>query len=292
MSDTSNVIVVKRRRKKGNEAHGGAWKIAYADFVTAMMAFFLLMWLLSATSQEQKEGIAEFFTVFNLSSSAGSDGLLEGKVIDEPSSATAQNRSSPVAIAILPPAPGQTAGPEETARKQREEEALERAIEEQEKREFTETEDHLRDALLTHPEMANHLLLERTPEGLRIHIVDQERTPMFALGSSQLAPQANELLRLVAGVIANVPNRISVSGHTDGLPLSRANYSNWELSADRANAARRVLVMSRIPEERILRVLGLADRQPLVPETPNAPSNRRISILLMSAKAAQSAIRQ
>ncbi|WP_207462332.1 flagellar motor protein MotB [Azospirillum sp. SYSU D00513] len=291
MSDTSNVIVVKRRRKKADEAHGGAWKIAYADFVTAMMAFFLLMWLLSSTSKEQKEGIAEFFTVFNTSSSAGSNGLLEGRVIDETNSATAQNHSTPVAISVLPPAPGKTAGPDEQARDARED-AIEKAAEERENREFAETENHLREALLNRPEMAKHMLLERTPEGLRIHIVDQERTPMFALGSPQLVPQADELLRLVAGVVANVPNRISVSGHTDGLTLNRGSYSNWELSADRANAARRILVSSRIPEERILRVLGLADRQPLVPTDPKAPSNRRISILLMSTKAAQSATRQ
>ena len=287
MSDTSNVIVVKRRRKRNDAHHGGSWKIAYADFMTALMAFFLLMWLLSSTSEEQREGIAEFFTVFSYSSSSGSNGLLEGRVIDTDNSATAQNHSSPLAIAVLPPAPGQTAGPDESARDAKED-ALNKAIEERENREFSETENNLREALREHPELANHLLLQRTPEGLRIHIIDQERSPMFALGSSQLAPQAEQLLRLVAGVVANVPNSIAVSGHTDGLPLNRSSYTNWELSADRANAARRILVDSRIPDARIFRVLGLADRQPLVPEDPKAPSNRRISILLMSTKAVQS----
>jgi chemotaxis protein MotB len=159
--------------------------------------------------------------------------------------------------------------------------------ERREEADFAQIEENLEAAVQASPELSGNLIVERTPDGLRIQLIDQERSPMFASGSAIIVPRMAQLLNLVASMVGRVPNTIAVGGHTDGHPLTRGDYTNWELSADRANAARRLLVTSGVPDVRIVRMLGLADRQPLVRDDPMAASNRRISILLMSARAAK-----
>jgi chemotaxis protein MotB len=291
--DNAPTIIIKRPRKSIAAGHGGAWKIAYADFVTAMMAFFLVLWLLSSTTEEQRKGISDFFNVI-ASSNSGSNGLLEGRVIDEADRQTAINPSGFQPI-VLMPQPG-TGGAGRPLGSELERNSPDSATGEAkagtdsreiEEANFARIEQQLKEALREVPDLADNLLIERTPDGLRIQLVDQERSPMFASGSSVLAPGMERLLRLVAEMVARVPNRIAVGGHTDAHPFQRGIYSNWELSADRANAARRVLVGAGVPDMRIVRVLGLADRQPLIPEDPQAASNRRISILLMWMNSAE-----
>jgi chemotaxis protein MotB len=286
------IIIIKRPRKAVADSHGGAWKIAYADFVTAMMAFFLILWLLSSTTEEQRKGISDFFNVI-ASSSGGSNGLLEGRVIDEADRQTATNPSGFQPVVLMPQPGTGGAGRPTTAGADSatpdEAEARELANRAAEEAAFDRIEQQLKKALREVPDLADNLLIERTPDGLRIQLVDQEKSPMFASGSSVLASGMERLLRLVAEMVARVPNPIAVGGHTDAHPFQRGIYSNWELSADRANAARRVLIEARIPDMRIVRVLGLADRQPLIPEDPLAASNRRISILLMWMNATEDA---
>jgi chemotaxis protein MotB len=270
------IIVIKRPKRGGDGHHGGAWKIAYADFVTAMMAFFLLLWLLSTTTEEQRRGISDYFNAIP-TGGAGANGVLQGKVLDiadlqRPS--PTPNGAMPV---VLMPAPGMGRPlPQPTDESARREDAA-----------FAEIERNLEAAVKASPELAGNILVERTPDGLRIQLIDQERSPMFASGSAVIVPRMEQLLRLVAAMVARVPNTIAVGGHTDAYPLARGDYSNWELSAERANAARRLLVASGVPEARVVRVLGLADRQPLLKDDPMAASNRRISILLMSMLAAK-----
>ena len=289
--DARPVIVIKRPRRGGDAHHGGAWKIAYADFVTAMMAFFLMLWLLSATTEVQRKGISDFFSV--ISNSSGANDVFAGKGMDM----AAQGLPSPMATGVSPivlmPAPGlgRTAAPKADF------EALPPAeaetagtAERREDATFAEIEGSLEAAVKASPELAGNMIVERTPDGLRIQLIDQERSPMFASGSAIIVPRMAQLLNLVASMVGRVPNTIAVGGHTDAHPLTRGDYTNWELSADRANAARRLLVARGVPEARIVRVLGLADRQPLVRDDPMAASNRRISILLMSARAAKASL--
>ncbi len=156
---------------------------------------------------------------------------------------------------------------------------------EREERQFAAAEFALRQAMQDIPDLKNlaeNLVVDRTPEGLRIQIVDQDKTSMFALGSSEMAEPAKKLMALVTQVVQRLPNKVSVSGHTDATPFARiGNYGNWELSADRANASRRALVAAGLPSERIARVVGVADRDPMVADQPNSPRNRRISMVLL-----------
>ncbi|MEK0084967.1 flagellar motor protein MotB [Benzoatithermus flavus] len=275
---SSPIIVIKRPKKGGGGHHGGAWKIAYADFVTAMMAFFLLLWLLGATTEEQRKGISDYFNVVT-NSGGGSNGVLQGKVIDIAGGQRTAATPSGMTPIVLMPAPGLGRPlPQPTDDGASREEAA-----------FAEIERNLEAAVKDSPELAGNMLVERTPDGLRIQLIDQERSPMFASGSAVIVPRMEQLLKLVAAMVARVPNTIAIGGHTDAHPLQRGDYSNWELSAERANAARRLLVANGVPESRIVRVLGLADRQPLIKDDPMAASNRRISILLMSMRAAKDA---
>ena len=284
-------IIIKKKKGGHGAAHGGAWKIAYADFVTAMMAFFLLLWLLNAVTQEQLEGISNYFApVAPSKSQSGSGDIGGGKIAGEEGALETQASRPKVTMDLPPPRAGQGSSDQteqapENVSQQTAEEVMKRKEEEQ----FQEAEKALRDAIESQTSMkqlAKSLLIDDTPEGLRIQIVDQEGLAMFPLGKADLYLHTKKVLELVAKVIQAMPQKISVSGHTDATKYAPdAPYTNWELSADRANAARRYLVHLGVAESRVDRVAGRAEMDPLRPEDPAHPSNRRLSIVLMRGSA-------
>jgi len=287
MSGNKPVVIKKVKKVIGGGHHGGAWKVAYADFVTAMMAFFLLMWLINTTSPEQKRGIADYFAPASVSrSSQGSDGLLGGtafqedgarasgsnRQLDEELSEETQRTKSGGAV------DGEKSSSEPT------EAALAQAMANRETAEFASAEASLRQAMQDLPdyaELSRNLIIEQTPEGLNIQLVDQEGRAMFQGSSADPLPRTQHLLSMVSKVIEQLPNRISISGHTDSIAPGASGYSNWDLSADRANAARRILEKAGVDIDRIYQVAGKGDREPLYPDDPDLPANRRISIVLL-----------
>lgn len=302
--DNHATVVIKKVKKGGHGGHhGGAWKVAYADFVTAMMAFFLLLWLLNATTEEQKMGISNYFdpTAISRSTRSGSGGVLGGTSITVPGAL--KSASSPPMISTPQVARPQAERTEsldpdsddpeniESRLGSREDEEgtvaqeiVEQLLREREQQQFEDAEAALREAIEQTPELSETgeaLQIDAVPEGLRIQLIDQERIALFPNGSAAMYPQTRTLLEKVAEVIAKMPNKVEISGHTDSTQFAPgATYTNWELSADRANASRRVLEGKGIPRERIVKVAGRADREPLIEDNPADPTNRRISIIL------------
>jgi chemotaxis protein MotB len=272
-------IIVKRIKKGGHGHHGGAWKIAYADFVTAMMAFFLLMWLLGSTTEGDKKGIAEYFasplrvSMLGGSGSGDSSHVLRGGGQD------------------LTRTTGQVKhGDIEAERRTINLKALKEEQIRAEIARLRTLQEKIEGELTSNPGLGafrSQILLELTRDGLRIQIVDASNRPMFASGSAQVQPYMRELLRAIGAVLSEVPNRLTLEGHTDATPFSggERGYSNWELSADRANASRRELLAGGLPDDRVLRVQGLAASQLLKGEQPDDPANRRISIVVMTREA-------
>ena len=281
MAEDSNrpIIIVKKKKKGGHDGHhGGAWKVAYADFVTAMMAFFLLLWLISATTEEQKEGIADYFTPSTVTkSNSGSGMILSGRTMSDEGALVSDR--APVGINMSLPSPSGPAN-------DREVQDLAKELAEREQRDFEDAEEKLKAAVSAIPELselADQVLVDYTPEGMRIQLVDARETAMFKLGSAEPKERTRELLSLVAQSIQDLPNQVAVKGHTDATPFtSRDDYSNWELSADRANASRRVLEQAGLGAERIGQVVGRAAQDPLLPEDPENARNRRISIVVLN----------
>ncbi|MBI5717823.1 MAG: flagellar motor protein MotB [Burkholderiales bacterium] len=278
-------IIIKRVKKGGHAVHGGAWKIAYADFVTAMMAFFLLMWLLGSTTEGDKKGIADYFSsplkvsMLGGSGSGDSSHVVRGggqdltRTTGQVKAGEIDARRSTINLRVL------------KAEQQRAEIAR---LEELKRKVENKLAGNERLAM-----MRSQILLDMTADGLRIQIVDEEGRPMFASGSPDLQPYMRELLRELGGVLAGVPNRLTLEGHTDATPFpgGERGYSNWELSSDRANATRRELLVGGLPEEHVLRVLGLAASVPFVPADPRAPANRRMSLIVMNREAEERALR-
>jgi len=276
--DSQRPIVVKRVKKNTAGEHGGAWKIAYADFVTAMMAFFLLMWLIGTASSGELKGVAEYFktplrvALMGGSGSGDRTSLIKGGGRD------------------LTRVDGQRKDGEIRAQKKSIDlKAAEAQLAQKEKAKLNELKARIERAIQNNPalkQFSNQILLDMTTEGLRIQIVDQYKRPMFASGSAQLEPYSRDILREIGKALNDVPNRISISGHTDAQPYSGGakGYSNWELSADRANAARRELLDGGLDAGRILRVVGLSSAVLYDPSDPLNPMNRRISILVMNKK--------
>ncbi len=293
MADNQQPIIIKKVKGHGHGHHGGAWKVAYADFVTAMMAFFLLLWLLNATTEEQKLGISNYFSPVSVSNSnSGSGGLFGGTDFQSEGSLSSEG----TAIVRLPPAADTAVEVDsdgDSPPQSLSEEELAELVAKQEEEQFEQAAAELRQAIRSVPELAelqDSLVVEQTPEGLRIQLLDQERVSMFGLGSTEPEEETRRLLALVAEAVKNLPNRLSISGHTDGTPFrGESGYSNWELSADRANAARRLLTESGIDPSRVSQVQGRADTELLVPEDPTSPRNRRISIVLLRDNPAVSA---
>jgi chemotaxis protein MotB len=273
-------IIIKRIKKGGHAAHGGAWKIAYADFVTAMMAFFLLMWLLGSTTEGDKKGIADYFaSPLKLALLASGSGAGDAAHVVKGGGQDLTRSTGQVKR-------GDMDAKRDTVN-------LHQLKAEQIRAEVARLEDLRRkveEALAGSDElkgMRSQIQLEMTNDGLRIQIVDQDKRPMFASGSASVEPGMRQLLRAVGGLLAEVPNRLTLEGHTDALPFGSGErgYSNWELSADRANASRRELVTGGLPEDQVLRVQGLAASNPLDRRDATAPMNRRISIIVMTREA-------
>ncbi|PWC82431.1 chemotaxis protein MotB [Azospirillum sp. TSH100] len=343
-------IIIKKKKGGHGGHHGGAWKVAYADFVTAMMAFFLLLWLLNVTTSDQRKGIADYFSPVSVSrEQSGSGGMLGGKTITVPGAQVSPSSPMSADVPVSGPpgysaqqtedaddpteataGPGQGTGPgkpgaaapdadvadqkpNETRaefQKRMEEMAKQLGIPGQkpgeklsdfgervkeamdslqgaakEARQFQQAATEIRQAIQSVPELeplAQNLMIDQTPEGLRIQIVDQDRVSMFPGGSGQMYPQTRQLVQQVAKALSKLPNKLSISGHTDSSPFpAGSGRDNWDLSTERANATRRALLAGGIDPTRIQDVIGKADRDPLVADQPNSPRNRRITMVLL-----------
>ena len=273
MAEVEQTIIIKKIKKGGDGHHGGAWKVAYADFVTAMMAFFLLLWLLSATSESTKEGIAEYFTptiglvdAMGIGFRGGERPTEDGRDKDE---------LTPPGITIGRPQQGPVAdNPKEALIEADKEAKLFEKAEEAIKKAFEE-DPNLR-------ELRDQIIVEQTPEGLKIDIIDDDKKEMFQPGTATLNDYGQRILRSLLKVIEQMPNMISITGHTDATPFARKDgYTNWELSSDRANAARRYLLSQGMNKDRTGKIVGRADQELLTPLDPTSARNRRITIILL-----------
>jgi chemotaxis protein MotB len=283
--DSQRPIIVKRVKKSAHGHHGGAWKIAYADFVTAMMAFFLLMWLLGSTTRADLQGISEYFqtplkvALMGGSGAGESTSVIQGGGTDLTRTTGQQKR-----------------GDSASGRKVTDLDDAEQELAKREKKKLRELKARVEAAISASPTLSQfrkQLLIDITTEGLRIQIVDEQNRPMFAVGSAQLQPYTRDIIQEIGKVINDVPNRISLSGHTDASQYfgGERGYSNWELSADRSNAVRRELIAGGMEENRIARVVGLSSSVLLDPDDPYDPINRRVSIIVMNKKAEEAAAR-
>ncbi|WP_018872081.1 flagellar motor protein MotB [Thioalkalivibrio sp. ALJ16] len=281
VEDKTQPIIVKKKVVQGGH-HGGAWKIAFADFTLAMMGFFLVMWLLLALDDDDLAGISQYFQ--NPSAFVG-DAVAPGQT---PGDGTGVDPSildfeGMPEILVDPEAlMGIDADTLDDLADARDREALE-ALQEA-------LEEALDQSQALEP-FKDQLLLDIMPEGLRIQIIDRENRPMFASASAQPLDHADAILRELAGLINQVPNRVSITGHTDARPLLRPDYTNWELSADRANAARRALVAGGTEPDQIARVVGLAASVPFNREDPEAAINRRITLIVLNQEAEEAMYR-
>ncbi len=346
-------VIIKREEVVEGGHHGGAWKVAYADFVTAMMAFFLLMWLINATTEEQRRGLADYFTPTNAMSTGhsgngkpfggrtpfeegamvsdrGTQAIRPGKnsslaaPLDDPdseqapddvdaadtagtSAATAsgaggQATASRPESGLKAPGGGQAAAQAQTpadgqhlansanpaAARLLDEAAFRAERARREQAAFERAASQIREAMAADPALAavaNQLSIDQTPEGLRIQLLDEERQPMFATGSAAPNERARLVLLKIAPVLAKLPEDVAIAGHTDAAPFRGDGKTNWELSAERANATRRLLVEAGLQEGRLRRVSGNADRDPLLPADPMAAANRRIAIVVLRSEA-------
>lgn len=277
--DSQRPIVIKRIKKGGGGHHGGAWKIAYADFVTAMMAFFLLMWLLGSTTKAQLEGIADYFKTPLKVALSGGSGAGDATSIIKGGGTDLTRRAGQVKSGDIDP---------ETARKILAKDEAERLNQMKQKIE------RLIDNNPKLKQFKRQLKLDITSEGLRIQIVDDQNRPMFDSGSAVMKDYTRDILREIGKALNELPNKISLSGHTDAVQYASGErgYSNWELSADRANASRRELVAGGLEEGKIMRVVGLGSAVPFDRDDPNSPVNRRISIIVMNKKAEEAISRE
>ncbi len=349
----SNAIIVKKIKKGGHGHHGGAWKVAYADFVTAMMAFFLLLWLLNATTDAQKRGIADYFapTLATKSTTSGAGGVLGGQTMASQGSQVSNAAPPAITTDFNKPqdfddnddddTPGKVENPndyaynaagdpnadqaqpkpnesnrnvstnqqagnqpngnqltgDERAMLQKlspgkpvdpnhlTEQQFQALKSEREDKQFEQAEHELKQAIQQIPDLkplAQNLIVDKTKEGLRIQLVDQDKNSMFPSGSTDMNPAAKKLMGLVAQAINQMPNRVSITGHTDSTPFANPTVKdNWDLSAERANASRRALLAAGLSEDRVYDVSGKGPSDPYLPQDPNSPQNRRVSIVLL-----------
>lgn len=308
------IIIIKKKKKGGHEGHhGGAWKVAYADFVTAMMSFFLLLWLLNVTTAEQRRGIADYFAPASISKSESGAGGVFGGVSIAVDHGASMSASAPTSgqQSTIPTAgkgeegeaqvsgTGSGQGKEKAAQDagtgeksasavlsnlSRDEQAMAEAMKREEEV-FKQAEQALKTAIRSSPELkdfVNQILIDRTSEGLRIQITDRDNLSMFPSGNAIPYERGRDLMMLVGKVLARLPNKVSITGHTDANPFSAGSRrDNWSLSTERANVTREIIMNAGVAESRIMRVSGLADREPLMADDPKNPRNRRISIVLI-----------
>ncbi|MCX7234577.1 MAG: flagellar motor protein MotB [Burkholderiales bacterium] len=276
-------IIVKKVKKGGHGVHGGAWKIAYADFVTAMMAFFLLMWLLGSTTEGDKKGLADYFSQPLRVSVMGGKG--SGETSNVIQGGGKDLRSQVGQVATVPRIDSTNPIEKKAAL-----DAVKAEIAKQEAKKLDSLSEKISALIASNPklsEFSSQIRIDVTPDGLQIQIVDDQRRPMFDSGSAVVKPYMREILREINGALLGVDNKIGLDGHTDRKPFGSGErgYSNWELSADRANASRRELLAAGLPDERLGRVMGLASSNLLEEDAPFGAINRRISILVMSREA-------
>ncbi len=335
-------VIIKRYEIVEGGHHGGAWKVAYADFVTAMMAFFLLMWLLNATTEDQRKGLADYFSPNNIMSHASSgtgqpfgghtafdegalvsdrgsiqittgkrpvieqtedgddpvfteyhraksgEGVGKGPMQDDQDADNATDEK-PLGQKGMRPAPGQGGGadiqreglPDVRPMTEMEKAAVRAGVE---KAAFEQAAQQIKDAVRADPALADlgkQIAIDMTPDGLRIQIIDEIKLPMFPTGSAAPNERARLLLQKIGPVLIKLKQPISIAGHTDSAPFPGPDRTNWELSSERANATRRLLVDGGFPEARLKSVIGNADRDPLLPADPLAAANRRIAIVVL-----------
>jgi chemotaxis protein MotB len=290
--DARPIIMVKRVKKVAGAHHGGAWKVAYADFVTAMMAFFLVMWLVTSVSKEQRAAMFDYFK---------NPSMEQGKSVK---AAPGQNGPGGASTAVINMMGGMDAPrstPQQavlgTAPPPPKLDAIEQAKKiaaAAERVQLEKLAEQLRQAMENNVKLKafkDQLLIDITPEGLRIQIVDAQNRPMFDLGGSQLKIYTQEILKELVGYLNAVPNKLSLTGHTDTTPYGARNgYSNWDLSADRANAARRALEGSGLEAAKVARVVGMSSSVLFDQDNPRNPINRRISLILMTKQAEEAAL--
>lgn len=293
MSDDSQRPIVFKRVKKTLHGghHGGAWKIAYADFVTAMMAFFLLMWLLTSVNKAKLEGISNYFkTPLKVALVGGGSGSKASLLPNQGDGILKQPGTKPLEGKGEKPEKGDG---EKSGRGDSDAEKIAEGIRATvEKRKLEELKQEIEEAIGVVPELAKFkelIKIELTTDGLRLQVMDDQNRPSFDLGSGRMREHTSAVLKELAILLNQVPNRISISGHTDSKPFAGglAGYSNWELSADRANAARRELVSGGIENDKILRVVGLGSSSPFDKDNSANPINRRITIMVLNKKAAE-----
>jgi chemotaxis protein MotB len=285
-------IIIKRIKKGGHSPHGGAWKIAYADFVTAMMAFFLLMWLLGSTTEGDRKGISDYFSSPMKVSMQGGRGAGDSSHVINGGGQDFTRTEGQV-----------KRGETEAERRTINLKALKAEQRRAEAARLDELKKKVEDVLASNPKLAamsSQIRLDMTPDGLRIQIVDDQNRPMFDSGSAVVKPYMRDLLRQISEVLLEVPNRLTMEGHTDaaafagdgkGLGNKGLAYGNWELSSDRANASRREMVAGGLPDARMLRVQGLAASSLFDRDDPLSPTNRRISIIVMNRDAEDRVLR-
>ncbi|MDP5240287.1 flagellar motor protein MotB [Uliginosibacterium sp. 31-16] len=314
MADNQQPIIVKRIKKGGGGAHGGAWKIAYADFVTAMMAFFLLMWLLGSTTKGDLKGIADHFQSPLKLSMAGGPGTgssnsplsgggtdltksvgdaargdyKEPRKISEVKVIPADSTMSPGEAKKL--TPEQQAALEKQAAAKMQQEKAERLLLQDVKAKV----EAVIEASVNLRQFKSQLLLDLTSEGLRIQIVDEKNRPMFDTSSADMKPYTREIVRAIGQVLNQVENKVSISGHTDAAQYAGGSrgFSNWELSANRANASRRELIAGGMDERKIMRVVGLSSTIPLDRNDPYSPINRRITLIVMNKRTEEAILQE
>ncbi|HLJ39750.1 MAG TPA: flagellar motor protein MotB [Steroidobacteraceae bacterium] len=309
-SDKRAIVIVKRYTRGAEAHHGGAWKVAYADFVTAMMAFFLVMWLVTAVSRDQRAAIFDYFKNPSMEPGKsakpapgmnGPGGASTSPInmhggLDAPR--TLQSLAPGIGAPVAPPAP--IATQRDTAPKVEPQEddplaTARKAVQAAERRQLESLMEELKKAIDESQALEpfkDQLLLDITPEGLRIQIVDKQNRPMFDMGSTRLKPYTTAILTELARYLNSVPNRLSLTGHTDATPyVDGSGRTNWDLSADRANAARRALEAAGLAGDKTSRVVGLASSVLFNKDNPRAPVNRRISIIVMTRQAEEDALR-
>ncbi len=292
--DKDRAIIVKRSAPAKHGHHGGAWKLAYADFMTAMMAFFLLMWLLSSASTTQLHGIAEYFnqplkvTLWGGDRSSEDASIVKGGGRDMSTIQDGATRRSD----------GQSQRADRTAAHNDDEakQQLQGALERREQVRLHDLQVKLMAAIEANPvlrQFKQQIRIDSTLMGLRIEIVDSQKRPMFATARDVVEPYMHDILQAIGKTLNDVPNRIIVQGHTDAVPYAggEGGYSNWELSADRANASRRELIAGGMDEAKVMRVIGLASTQNLNKADPLDPENRRISIIVLNRKSEEAMMR-